>query len=244
MKRKTVKSSEKYRSWVTSKDLVNFEVLEGESDLFISAKKKLTVQAERLTRKCRKTIQDHIARYPRFKDSLQPINKRSSSIPQIVREMLSASRVANVGPMAAIAGAVAEYVGKGILDFSSEVIVENGGDVFIRSSQDRIMGIYTGESVLSGKVALRLTGLEAGLGVCTSSGKIGHSLSFGKADSVTVISDSAPLADAAATAVGNIVKTPDNINQGIERAREIKGVKGVVIIVGKKLGIWGEVEII
>ena len=233
-----------YRSWVRSKDLVNFEVLEGESDLFLSAEKDLTAQAQQFTEECRKIIQDYIERCPWFKDSLQPIDKTPGPVAQVIKEMLNASRAANVGPMAAIAGAVAEYVGKGLLGFTSEVIVENGGDIFLKSARDRTVGIYAGESDLNGKVTIKLTKLEAGLGVCTSSGKIGHSLSFGKADSVTIISDSTPLADAAATAVGNVVKTSANINSGIERAEQINGVKGVVIIVGEKLGVWGEVEIV
>ncbi|MEA3560941.1 MAG: UPF0280 family protein [Candidatus Omnitrophota bacterium] len=231
-----------YRNWIKSKDLVSFEVLKGETNLLISAERNLTIQAETLTQECRRMIEDYIKIYPQFKDSLRPM-ETSGVAAQAVEKMLAASRLANVGPMAAVAGSVAEYVGKGLLNFSSEIIVENGGDIFIKSSQDRIVGIYAGRSLLSGKVNLKISKAQFPLGICTSSGKIGHSLSFGKADSVTVISDSAALADAAATAIGNIIKTPADISRAIDRAKAIKGVKGIVIIVGEKLAAWGEIEI-
>jgi ApbE superfamily uncharacterized protein (UPF0280 family) len=234
----------KYRNRVRSRDLVSFRVQRKESDLLISAERDLIFEAERLTEECRKIIEDYIKRYPQFKHSLQPINTLDAPIPGVVREMLNASRLAKVGPMAAIAGAVAEYVGKGLLNFSPQVIVENGGDIFIKSSKDRIVGIYAGESILSGKISLKVAKARMPLGICTSSGTLGHSLSFGKADSVTVISDSTPLADAAATAVGNLVKAPEDISRGIELARVIKGIRGVAIIIEEKFGVWGEVEIV
>jgi hypothetical protein len=84
---------------------------------------------------------------------------------------------------------------------------------------------------------------ENPLGVCTSSGTVGHSLSFGKADAVCILSKSAALADAVATAVGNVVKEKKDIEYGLELAREIEGVLGVLIIVGEKMGVWGNVTL-
>ena len=144
-----------------------------------------------------------------------------------------------MGPMAAVAGAISEFVGKGLLNFSSEVIVENGGDIFMQSQSDRIAGIYAGDSPLSQKIGLKIPAEDTPMGICTSSGKIGHSLSFGKADAVVILSKDTALADAAATAVGNIVISAGDIQKGINFAKMIEGVLGVVVIVEDKLGAWG-----
>jgi len=234
----------KYRSWVASEDLIIFEVVKGESNLFISADKDLTVPAKQLIEECRAVIKDYIERCPQFKSSLQPLEAAGAAAAPIIREMIEASRRANVGPMAAVAGAVSEYVGKGLLNFSPEVIVENGGDIFIKSSRDRIVGIYAGSSPFSGRISLKVKASLAPVGICTSSGTVGHSLSFGKSDSVTVISGSAASSDAAATAIANIVNAPKDIAGGIKLARSIRGIRGVLIVIGKKLGAWGEVEIL
>ncbi|GAH75902.1 unnamed protein product, partial [marine sediment metagenome] len=137
---------------------------------------------------------------------------------------------------------IAEFVGKELLNYSSEVIVENGGDIFIKSNQLRKVSIFTGSSPFNQRIILKIETKENYIGVCTSSGMVGPSLSFGKADAVTVISDSVLLADAAATAVGNMIKTRKDIEQGLVYAQKIKGVKGVVIIKDDKMGLWGDIN--
>jgi hypothetical protein len=146
--------------------------------------------------------------------------------------------------MAAVAGAIAEAVGKDLLAFSPEVIVENGGDIFLKISRKRLVGICAGQSSLTNKIALEIMPGETPLGICTSSGTMGHSLSLGSADAVIVLSPSTSLADAAATALGNVVKTADDIPQAIEKAQSIEGLRGVVIIVDDKMGVWGKVRIV
>jgi len=106
-----------------------------------------------------------------------------------------------------------------------------------------LIGIYAGKSPLTGKIGLEINGEDTPLGICTSSGTVGHSLSYGKADAVIVISKSAILADAAATAIGNLIKKPDDISSGIKFAKGIEGLKGVIIIEGDNMGLWGEVKI-
>jgi hypothetical protein len=123
------------------------------------------------------------------------------------------------------------------------VLVENGGDVFLKTRVPRRMGIYAGSSPLSGTLALKIAPQQTPLGVCTSSGTVGHSLSFGCADAAVILSSSAALADAAATAVANEIHGPEDIPKGIERARAIEGVTGAAIIVGDQLGAYGEVEL-
>jgi ApbE superfamily uncharacterized protein (UPF0280 family) len=146
--------------------------------------------------------------------------------------------------MAAVAGAMAESVSKDLLKLSKEVIVENGGDIYLATSRERTIGIFAGDSPLSLKIGIVIGPEDSPLGVCTSSGTVGPSLSFGKADAVCILSKSAALADAAATAVGNIVKEKKDIESGLERGKEIEGVLGILIIVGEKMGVWGNVKLV
>ena len=118
--------------------------------------------------------------------------------------------------MAAVAGAISEFAGKGLLEYTSQVILENGGDIFIKTDKERKIGIYAGDSVLSGKVALRIIPEATPAGISTSSGTVGHSLSFGRADAVTVVSSDAALADACATAACNKVKTEADIKAALD----------------------------
>ena len=202
-----------YRQWVKSDDLVTFEVKEAQTDLLISAARNLEKQARTSVLNYRSDIEEYIKKDRSFYTSLEPV-KVSNNAPQIVKAMANAAKKANVGPMAAIAGAVAEFVGKDLLAFSDEVIVENGGDIFIKTKIMRRVGIYAGESSpFTGSIALEITANERGLGVCTSSGTVSHSLNFGKADAVCIISDDAALADAVATAAGNAVKSKDDIEK-------------------------------
>jgi len=226
-----------YRHWVKDKDLVSFNVVVKETDLYIRASSDLEAEARKLVTKYRNLLERYIAQHPSFLTSLEPVAVTDNA-PAIVSEMAKAAGKAGVGPMAAVAGAIAEFVGRELLALSPEVIIENGGDIYIKSLRKRRIGIYAGKSPLSGKIAL-----ETPLGICTSSGTVGHSLSFGKADAAIVLSPSATLADAAATAIGNIVLQPADIPRGIELARSIDGVSGAIIIKDDKMGLWGEVKL-
>jgi hypothetical protein len=231
-----------YRNLVKSDDLVQFEIVIKETDLFIRAEKDLSHEARESVIKYRNQLETYIAMNPDFQRSLVPIEE-PSHVPEIVREMIRTSSLARVGPMAAVAGAMAELVSKDLLQLSNEVIVENGGDIFLSTSRERIIGIYAGLSPLNLKIGIVVKPEETPLGVCTSSGTVGHSLSFGKADAVCVVSKSAALADAAATAVGNAVRAKKDIERGLEKGTEIEGVLGVLIIVGGKMGVWGDIRL-
>ena len=117
-------------------------------------------------------------------------------------DMVKAGKNAGVGPMAAVAGAIAEHVGLGLLKSTNHVIVENGGDIFIKTDAPLTVGIFAGKSSLSLRIGIRLSGGPKPMAVCTSSGTVGHSLSLGRADAVCVAADSCAIADAAATAIG------------------------------------------
>ena len=228
-----------YRSCVVTADLVNFEVKVGETDLFIRAWRDLTREATDTARRVRNEIQEHGRQYPDFLASLSPLPTPRGT-PPVARSMYAAARAAGVGPMAAVAGAVAEAVGQELIKETPEVIVENGGDIYICTEHLRTVSIFAGASPLSLKVGVRVP--PGPLGVCTSSATVGHSLSFGKADAAVVAADDTALADAAATAVGNRVRTPDDVDAALDFARQIRGVRHVVVIIGDRLGVWGEFE--
>ena len=231
-----------YRHWIESGNLVSFSVTVEETDLYIRAAGNLKRKAERLVVKYRSQLVKYIEKNPQFKASLEPLPIPATA-PLIVKRMCAAAIAAEVGPMAAVAGAVSEFVGMELLEFSPEVIIENGGDIFMKSASPRVVGIYAGKSSLSGNIGIEIAAKDTPMGICTSSGTVGHSLSFGRADAVAVLSGSATLADAAATAIGNRVKSADDIDQAIEFARNIEGLRGVLIIIEDKVGVWGDVNI-
>jgi ApbE superfamily uncharacterized protein (UPF0280 family) len=232
-----------YREWIRHNDLVKIRILEDETDLLISGSIDLTEQAQKSVSFYRKQLKDYIARDRKFLIALKPMDVAQDA-PEIVKDMENASRLAGVGPMAAVAGAIDESVAKDLLPLSDQLIIENGGDNFIKSSVERTIGIFAGKSPFTGKLGLLIKPEQTPLGICTSSGTVGHSLSFGKADAVIILSKWTSLADAVATATGNIVKTENDIQKGIDFARSIEGVEGVVIIVGSKIGFWGNINIV
>jgi len=227
---------------VENQDLVPFRVIVRETDLFLRAAVNLRDETRALVVKYRRALEDYIGQDPRFLTSLKPLPVPPDAHP-IVKDMARAARKSGVGPMAAVAGAIAEAVGRELLSLSPEIIIENGGDIYLKSLKKRVIGIYAGGSPLTGKIGLEISGEDTPLGICTSSGTVGHSLSFGQADAVVVLAPSTALADAAATAIGNVVVMPEDINQGIKKAQKIRGLKGVVIIKDEYLGIWGDVTL-
>ena len=157
--------------------------------------------------------------------------------------MIVAARKADVGPMAAVAGAIAEHVGKDLLQYSRNVIIENGGDIFIHSQNDVHVGISAGSSPLSDKLSIIVRKNEMPMGICTSSGTVGHSLSFGNADAVCVKAKSVSLADAAATAIGNMTKSKRDIPKALQAGMKIEEVLGIIIVVGDQFGAIGDIEL-
>ena len=232
-----------YRCWIKDDDLVSFDVAVKETDLCVRATSNLKAETIESVIKHRTPLEEYIKSHPLFHHSLEPCSVEEDA-PPIVRSMTQAARVAGVGPMAAVAGAIAEAVGRDLLAHTPEVIVENGGDIFMKISRPRMIGVYAGESSFTGKVALEISPGETPLGVCTSSGTVGHSLSLGAADAVIVLSGSTALADAAATAIGNRVRTADDIDAMIEQAQTIDGLVGIVIIKGERIGMWGNIKLV
>jgi len=231
-----------YRHWIQDRDLISFNIVVKETDLYIRASTNLKKKAHRLVVKYRHILERYIEQHPSFLTSLEPLDIGDNA-PHIIKVMSESAKKAGVGPMAAVAGAVAESVGSELLPLSPEIIIENGGDIYLKSLKKRLIGIYAGNSPLTGKIGLEIDGPDTPLGVCSSSGTVGHSLSYGKADAVIALAKSATLADAAATAIANLIVEPGDIPNGIELAQSIGGLLGVLIIKDDKMGVWGEVKI-
>ncbi len=235
-----------YRDWMRTEGLHSGRVAVCETDLqiitdlpFDYAYCRAEVEA------LRGDIRAYIEKDDRFLKSLEPLKVPSSAAP-LVRRMASAGRKAGVGPMAAVAGAVAEAVGRRLLDKGClEVIVENGGDVFLAGKTAKRVGIFAGNDLPCWRdLTISIPPEDMPSGVCTSSGIFGHSFSFGRADSVVIMSPDAALADAAATAVCNRVSAAEDMREALSFGRSIRGVSGIVIIVGNKLASWGKVEFV
>jgi len=231
-----------YRTQSARAERVSFRTVVKETDLLIQADRDLSTVCRDLILRYRSFIETYIAAHGEFARTLTPWPV-SGPMPAIIKAMATAGNRAGVGPMAAVAGAVAEQVGRGLLAHSSEVIVENGGDLFVKLEKPATVGIFAGRSPLSMRVGVKIDSTAKPVAVCTSSGTVGPSLSLGAADAATVISDSCSLADAAATAICNRVNSPVSVAGAIEYGKSIEGVRGVVVICGETMGAWGEVDV-
>jgi hypothetical protein len=231
-----------YRDYSASEGLVSFTVAVKETDLFISAERRLEKEALDAAVQARYILETYIQARPEFQTSLVPIADDPFAHP-FVQTMLQAATLCRVGPMAAVAGAVADFVGSELLKHSREVIVENGGDIFFKISRPITVGIFAGASSLSERIGIKIQAVDKPFGICTSSGTVGPSLSFGTADAVTIRGRTAALADAAASAVGNAVKTADDIQKALDLGQSLDCIDGIVIIKDDKLGVWGNMEL-
>jgi len=190
----------------------------------------------------RAVLEEYIARHGEFASSLEPIRLLDDA-PEIARRMAEAAQTVGVGPLAAVAGTVAQMSAQAALAAgAAEAIVENGGDIYLAATQRRtvIVGLYAGDGPLSDTLALSVPPERMPLGVCSSSGVMGHSLSLGKCDLACVVAPNASLADAAATHAANLVRTPDDIDAALERIAAIDGVDGVLIVRGDRIGMAGD----
>ena len=233
-----------YRSLIAVNDLVTSRVCVGESDLFILANQDVTQTGLGFLLEVRNDLESYIRRDPTFLTS-RVAHSPLHNAPWIVMRMAEVSSCYNVGPMAAVAGAVADCVGQQLMKSQTDVIIENGGDIFVHTRKPIVFTLYTGEnSPFSGKLKFKPTFSDNFFGVCTSSGTVGHSYSQGRADAVCVVSQTASQADAAATAMGNKVKHKKDIGQVIQEASNNHNIFGIIVALEDKLGVWGKVEII
>jgi hypothetical protein len=232
-----------YRNQIRESSLKCFHVQVAETDLCLYANHDLKNEAYECVITYREHLESFIRQYPSFATTLTPWIETQPA-PEIVRRMIHASQCTGVGPMASVAGVIAEMVGTDLLQYSNEIIVENGGDLFIHKKQSFNVGIFAGNSPFSNRIGIHVDSAGRSVSICTSSAVIGHSLSFGKAEAVTIRSCSAAIADAAATAIANRVKSKDDISDAIGFAKNIAGVDGVLVLMGDTIGAWGLIEIV
>ncbi len=239
-----------YRTQFNSERFKGFEVKHLETDLWIgvdteSFDEKIKEVALNKMVSLRKKFDDYISKEPFFKKSLKPFQP-SEIAPKEAVEMALAAEKAGIGPMSAVAGLFAREVGEEILrNFSiKELVVENGGDIYVLLQKELVLSVFAGESILSERIGLVIPAeKDSKLGICTSAGTVGPSISYGKADAVVVVCDDILLADAFATALGNKVKSPDHVEKVIKQAENYSEIQSLLIICEDKIGIKGENEI-
>jgi ApbE superfamily uncharacterized protein (UPF0280 family) len=236
------KEEKKYRNLARPDNLLSYVIRVKETDILIHSDTDLTDIARNLILTYRSQIESYISLHPGFAKSLTPWSMKDPG-PEIIKQMIIAGEKTNTGPMASVAGAIAEMVGVGLLEHTKNIIIENGGDVFIHSEQPVTVGIYAGNSPVSMKIGLHIYSPNRPVAVCTSSGTIGHSLSLGRADAVCVVSDSCFLADAAATSIGNTVQTKQDLEKAIEYGKCIENIRGIIIIQDEHIAMWGDIEL-
>jgi len=186
----------------------------------------------------RRCLEDYALRNPVFVYALSPVQVEEDA-PLVVKRMAECSSAAGVGPMASVAGVLADLAVEDALRAgASAIAVENGGEVALAGNAEITVGVKAGEREL---FALKVKPEDMPVGIATSSGRYGHALSFGEADSVTVVAETAGLADAAATAICNATKGRDAIERGLAKAKEMRGVRGVIIVFSGSVCIWGSI---
>lgn len=220
-----------------------------ETDLWIgvdhkSFQKEMLYFTDRLIRRIRIEMEAYLGKDPDYARSLMPYSA-SPDAPLIFRAMSAVARKSGIGPMSAVAGAVARKVGEALkAEFEvQETIVENGGDIYTDILEDIDISVFAGNSPLSEKVGLHIEAAYAPLGICTSSGTVGPSLSFGKADAVMIVCRDTLLADTYATAFANTIQTAEDIDPCLEKIKAVEDILAAIVIKDDKMGICGKFDL-
>lgn len=228
----------------------HFTVRCKETDLWIavdtpSFKEEMEGFCQTFVQKLRKEMDDWIVGQEGYASAFTPVETPTDA-PKIFRKMSEVAHTTGIGPMSAVAGAVAECIGVALKERFrvAEVIIENGGDIYVDLQNDINIGVFAGKSPLTGKVGVRIPARETPLGICTSSGTVGPSLSFGKADAMMIICKDVLLADSYATAFANLVQTENDIDEVIEKVSSVDTILSAIIIKNEKIGISGVFDFI
>lgn len=184
-------------------------------------------------------LEGYINKDPFFKVTLEPYEVPESA-PGIVRRMAETARAVGIGPMGAVAGTIAAYAVEAMRDAGAGyAFVDNGGDIALVTDRPLVLGIYAGDASIK-DLALEVQPTDRILGICTSSGTVGPSISFGSADAALVVSWNVSLADAAATALGNAVVDEENLEEAFDVVKDIDGIQGALVVKGDRFAVWGE----
>ena len=231
-----------YRDSILSK--FRLDISFKESDLLICTDKEVDKEiATNIAIKYYKQIEEYGEKNPQFISSLSPIAQDEGSS-LIVQEMITSSHLTGLGPFSCVAGAIAKYVGQELLTYVSEVVIENGGDLFLKINQDKTIGIYLGENFKIESINLKVKANPRAFGIASSSATIGHSLNFGQADLVTVMAQDAIIADGFATALSNRIKKKEDVNKILEEVKNISQISGLVIAFDNNIFLWGDLELL
>lgn len=244
-----------YREQFNPDRFASFTVQYLETDLWIgvdhpSFRKEIAELAQKEVVLLRKQLDHYITLHPEFLTSLEPVPPAPNlqnvlSVPKIVREMTESGFRTHTGPMASVAGMFARHTAEIIRACFpvKELVVENGGDYYLFLKEDLLMTVFAGNSPLSEKIGVIVPAAETPCGICTSSGTVGPSLSFGKADAVMVACYSPTLADGWATALANRVKSPADIEKVLTFSEQFPEILSLIIICEDKTGIRGNFEV-
>ena len=237
-----------YRSQFNTSRFTGFEMKHRETDLWIgvdpeSYKPEMKEFVAEKIKGLRQKLDEYIQKEPFFKKSLKPFQPEEDAPPKTI-EMAQAAQKAGIGPMSTVAGLFAREIGNEITgNFSvNEMVIENGGDIHALLNNELILSVFAGESILSERIGLVIPPEKKKLGICTSAGTVGPSLSYGKADAVVVVCEDILLADAFATAFGNKVKSPDDVEKVINQSEKYPEILSLLIICEDKIGVKGEFE--
>ena len=230
-----------YRNLIKVENLKKFIVKVKETDILVFAEKNLKKEIEEEVKKQREILERYIKIHPEFYFSFSPVEVESNE--EIIKLMSLSSKLTKTGPMASVAGAIAEIIGRKFLPQSEQIFIENGGDIFLNLKNEVKIGIYAGKSPFSMKIGIKIK-KENPVGIATSSGTVGHSFSYGDADAVTVISNSSAFSDGAATYFGNLIKGKIDKQLIEKQLNDFPFIEGMLIIRGEELFVWGKIELI
>ncbi|MBA5941760.1 MAG: UPF0280 family protein [Methanophagales archaeon] len=233
--------------WITADDRERDKDKDKDKD---KNKRYIEIAKEEIVRR-RRELERFVRWHPYFLVALEPYQYQrdeaeKEEVPEIVERMIAAAEKVGIGPMSAVAGTLAEFACEAMLNAGAiYAMVDNGGDIALINDREVLVGIYAGESQFSNKIALRIkpraSPCPSLIGICTSSGTVGHSISFGTADAATVISTSASLADAAATALCNTIIDAQSIPEAFRVIAHVEGIEGALVIYRDMLATWGKV---
>lgn len=237
-----------YRNQFSKQRFRSFVVNYKETDLWIgvdpaSFREGIKEVAYSKVVQLRSEMEAYLLNDPVFGKTFEP-HQVEPNAPEIVKVMAEAANRAGVGPMASVAGAFSEMVGRHLMQQFDiqELVVENGGDIFMKIEHNLLMSVYAGNSLLSGKIGIEIQASESPVGVCTSAGTVGPSVSLGKTDATMIICRNTALADALATTFGNLVQTPEDVQRVTQLTEQFPEILSAVIICRDKIGIRGQFE--
>ena len=189
-------------------------------------------------RRYRADLERYILEDPFFKITFEPY-QCAPDAPEVARRMAEASARVGVGPMAAVAGTIAGLALKAMMKAGARYgIIDNGGDIALVNDRPVVVGIYAGGSPIRG-LGLEVEPRDTILGICTSSGTVGPSISLGNSDAALIISKDVSLADAAATALGNRIIDKGSLATAFDFLGEIPEVSGAIGIIGDRMATYG-----